>query len=178
LNFSKTFIEDLYLIELNSFKDNRGLFVKTFYTEIFVLNGLESSICESFYSVSHKNVIRGMHFQIPPDDHAKLVSLISGRIIDVVLDIRKESKTFGKYFSIELGESVRNSLYIGRGLAHGFLSLEDNSIVEYHTTSLHSQFSEMGIHYDSFGFEWNADNPIVSERDNNFIRFDQFNSPF
>jgi dTDP-4-dehydrorhamnose 3,5-epimerase/CDP-3, 6-dideoxy-D-glycero-D-glycero-4-hexulose-5-epimerase len=119
-----------------------------------------------------------MHFQIPPDEHAKLVYLISGRIIDVVLDIRKESETFGQFFYTELTSDKRQGLYIGNGLAHGFIALEDNSIVEYHTTSTHSATNETGILFNSFGFNWNLSDPILSERDMNFTTFKNFNSPF
>ena len=119
-----------------------------------------------------------MHFQIPPDEHAKLVYLISGRIIDVVLDIRKESETFGQFFYIELTPDKRQGLYIGKGLAHGFIALEDNSIVEYHTTSTYSATNETGILFNSFGFNWNLSDPVLSERDMNFTSFKNFNSPF
>ncbi len=173
-----TYIEDLFIIEHNTISDNRGQFVKTFHAADFSLNGLETGFCESFYSISNKNVIRGMHFQLPPNEHIKLVHLISGRICDVVLDIRRKSSTYGKFFSIELEGSSKRSLYIGKGLAHGFLSLAENSVVEYHTSSLHNPTSDFGIHFDSFGFNWNTLHPIVSLRDKNFLYFKHFESPF
>lgn len=178
MEINETFIQNLYLINYKSFNDNRGEFVKTIHSNYFQERGLEYTFNESFFSVSNKNVIRGMHFQVPPDEHSKLIYLISGRIIDVVLDIRKQSPTYGKYFCIELSTQLRQGLYIGKGLAHGFLSLTDNSVVEYHTTSVQSTQNESGIHFDSFGFDWNSKDPIISDRDLNFKSFHIFNSPF
>ncbi|MFC5285203.1 dTDP-4-dehydrorhamnose 3,5-epimerase family protein [Pedobacter alpinus] len=173
-----TFISDLYLIKLNQISDLRGSFTKTIHKETFDTYSIDSNFTESFYSKSHKNVIRGMHFQIPPDDHSKLVYLISGSILDVILDIRKESPTYGKFFSIVITADNPQAIYIGKGLAHGFKSLEDNSVVEYHTTTSHSKQNETGIKYSSFGFDWGSENDILSERDLNFKNFIDFNSPF
>lgn len=178
MKITESFIKDLYLLDYFSFKDARGEFIKTIHASIFEEHGLESRFDESFYSISNKNVIRGMHFQVPPDEHAKLIYLISGRIIDVVLDIRKESETFGQFFYTELTSDKRQGLYIGKGLAHGFIALEDNSIVEYHTTSTYSATNETGILFNSFGFNWNLTDPVLSERDMNFTSFKNFNSPF
>jgi dTDP-4-dehydrorhamnose 3,5-epimerase/CDP-3, 6-dideoxy-D-glycero-D-glycero-4-hexulose-5-epimerase len=178
MKISETLIKGLYLLDYLSFTDTRGEFIKTIHASIFEEHGLDYKFDESFYSISNKNVIRGMHFQIPPDEHSKLVYLISGRIIDVVLDIRKESETYGKFFHTELSSDKRKGLYIGKGLAHGFIALEDNSIVEYHTTTVHSAINETGILFNSFGFNWNLSNPILSERDMNFTPFKNFKSPF
>ncbi len=175
----ETDIEGLFVLEYNCFNDHRGNFVKTIHQETFNNFGLDSDFKESFYSISKKNVIRGMHFQIPPDDHSKLVYVVSGKILDVVLDIRINSKTFGNYFSIEIDSKKPVGIYIGKGLAHGFLSLNDESIVEYHTTTPHSALNETGINYDSFNFNWNGiKNPIISDRDLNFETFKNYKSPF
>ena len=178
MKITETFISDLYLIDYFSYLDIRGEFVKTIHSNSFQANGLEYAFKESFFSISNKNVIRGMHFQIPPDDHTKLVYLINGKIIDVVLDIRKNSMTYGQYFIIELSSNKRQGLYIGKGLAHGFISVVENSIVSYHTTKVHSVLNEKGILYNSFGFDWGIIHPIISERDSLFPSFDNFNSPF
>lgn len=178
MTIENTFIDNLFLIDFGMFKDKRGEFVKTINSESFNMFGLEYKFEESFFSVSGKNVIRGMHFQIPPDDHCKLVYCVKGRIIDVVLDIRKDSKTFGKYLTLELSDEKRMGLYIGKGLAHGFLSLTDDSIVEYHTTTPYSAVNEAGIKFDSFGCYWNVDSPILSDRDLNFPTFEDYKSPF
>ena len=179
MTIEPTFISDLYTIKLNQTIDLRGFFVKTIHKETFENTPfLDSNFTESFYSKSHKNVIRGMHFQIPPDDHCKLVYLISGSILDVILDIRKDSKTYGKYFTIIITDENPMAIYIGKGLAHGFRSLEDNSIVEYHTTTSHSKVNETGLRYNSFGFDWEVENPIISERDLSFIKFSDYTSQF
>lgn len=162
---------DLFLLEYHIHRDIRGEFVKTIHDDVFQSNGLNYLFVENYFSVSHKNVIRGMHFQHPPHAHAKLVYAVTGRTLDVVLDIRKSSATYGEFFSVELSAEKRNAIYIGKGFAHGFLSLEDNSLVEYHTTTAQNKASEDGIKWDSFGFEWNVENPIISERDLAFQNF-------
>lgn len=173
-----TTFQDLFVMEYNSFQDHRGEFVKTIHAERFRESNLNYLYDESFYSVSNKNVIRGMHYQIPPHDHVKLVYVLTGSILDVVLDIRKESATFGKFFSIELSSKNRKGIYIGKGFAHGFMSLEDNTTVEYHTSTVQSSASEAGIKFNSFGYDWGIKNPILSSRDLEFKSFDQILSPF
>ena len=174
----ETHIAGLYLINYFSNKDSRGEFIKTIHASSFEKSNLDFRFQESFFSVSNKNVIRGMHFQIPPDDQNKLVFLIKGRIVDVVIDLRKQSMTFGQYFVAELTESKRQGLYIGKGMAHGFLSLEDNSIVEYHTSTIHNIKTDLGIHYNSFGYDWGVSKPIISDRDLSFPFLNKFISPF
>lgn len=163
--------DDLFILEYNIFRDTRGEFVKTIHDDVFRSHGLDYLFVENYFSVSHKNVIRGMHFQNQPHDHAKLVYAVTGRTLDVVLDIRKSSPTYGEYYSVKLSAEKRNAIYIGKGFAHGFLSLEDNSLVEYHTTTAQNKAAEAGIKWDSFGFEWNVENPIISERDQAFGNF-------
>ena len=174
----KTNLEGLFLIQSNVFKDQRGIFVKTFHKEIFKENGLETDFRESFFSISKKNVIRGMHFQLPPDEHVKLVYCVYGKVLDVVVDIRNNSPTYGESFSVELTEDNGNILYIPKGFAHGFKSLMDNSVVVYMTTKEYSPENDTGIRWDSFGFNWQVDNPILSERDKNFLPLLEFRSPF
>jgi dTDP-4-dehydrorhamnose 3,5-epimerase len=139
MEFIKTKLEGVFIIQPKKFSDLRGVFVKTIHEETFASIGLSCKFKESFYSVSKKNVIRGMHFQIPDEDHDKLVYTVKGIIIDVILDLRKQSPTFGQYIAEELSEENRRSVYIPKGLAHGFLSLENDTIVEYHTTTVQSR---------------------------------------
>jgi dTDP-4-dehydrorhamnose 3,5-epimerase len=173
MNIITTPFNDLFVIEYASFKDNRGEFVKTIHDKNFSDAGLDYHFAESFYSISNKNVIRGMHYQIQPSDHHKLVYVVSGGIIDVVVDLRWNSETFGKFFSVELSDQNRKGIYISKGFAHGFLALNDNTIVEYHTSTSQSKAHEEGIRWDSFGFEWNVSEPILSYRDQQFNLFDQ-----
>ncbi len=171
MEIESTFIQGLKLIHLKKFKDQRGSFIKIFNSDFFKVNGLETAFKESYYSISSKNVIRGMHFQVPPEEHIKLVYLNAGRMLDVVLDIRKTSATYGQYFSIELNTETPVLLYIPVGCAHGFLSLEDNVMVTYLQTSCYNNICDKGIKYNSFGMDWKVWNPIISERDSNFPDF-------
>jgi len=170
-----TFIQGLKLIHLKEFKDNRGSFIKVFNEDFFAENGLETNFKESYYSISAKNVIRGMHFQIPPFEHTKLVYLNKGNILDAVLDIRKSSPTFGQHFSMELNTENLVLVYIPVGCAHGFLSLEDNTIVTYLQTSCYNKACDKGIKYNSFGMKWKTENLTMSERDLDFPDFKDYN---
>ena len=178
MNIIKTPFEGLYIIETVNFKDNRGAFQKLFNREFFEQNELECDFCEFYYSVNHKNVIRGMHFQLPPYDHTKLVYVSKGKILDVVVDIRKNSATFGKHYKIELDDERGKYLYIPKGFAHGFCSLEEGSIVNYAQTSCYSPTHDCGILQSSCGIDWGISSPIVSGRDLTFDKLSDFNSPF
>jgi dTDP-4-dehydrorhamnose 3,5-epimerase/CDP-3, 6-dideoxy-D-glycero-D-glycero-4-hexulose-5-epimerase len=174
----KTGFEGLYIIEGNIFDDLRGLFLKTFNQSIFEDLSLETNYKERYYSKSYKNVIRGMHFQTPPFDHVKIVNVLQGKILDVVIDIRKNSPTYKKYFSVELNDKDGRFLYISKGFAHGFKALTDNAIVEYNQTTEYNRECDCGIRWDSFGFDWQLSNPIISERDSNFQTLNDYSSPF
>lgn len=178
MTFRKTTLSGCYLIEQRPFVDARGCFIKTFHQELFASQGLYFSLIEQFFSVSHKHVVRGMHFQTPPNDHIKLVTCISGRALDVVLDIRRDSPTYGQYFSVDLFPESGVSLWIPKGLAHGFLSLEDNTCMVYNTTTAHAPESDAGIHWNSFGFSWPVGDFVISDRDSKHPSFQSFISPF
>lgn len=171
-------IEGLKIIRLNKFFDNRGSFTKIFNDSFFTDNGLRTDFKESYFSVSEKNVIRGMHFQIPPSEHIKLVFVNQGSITDVVLDIRKNSASFGKFFSLNVSADSPVLIYIPVGCAHGFLSLENQTIVSYMQTTVYNQACDKGIHFNSFGFNWNVEDYICSKRDLEFPTLDEFDSPF
>lgn len=168
MNVNKTNIEGVYEIESKHIEDVRGRFVKTFNVDFFATEGLESNFKESFYSHSKKNVLRGMHFQKPPYDHAKLVYVVLGEILDVVVDIREDSETFGQYYKTILSDQDATSLYIGKGFAHGFLTLSKKATVIYMTSSVHNLAADSGVRWDSFGFDWPVADPIVSARDKAF----------
>lgn len=168
MNIIKTNLDGVFEIENNIFEDQRGSFVKTLHADTFTDNGLDADFKESFYSVSKKNVLRGMHYQLPPYDHSKLVYVISGKILDVVVDIREGSETFGKYYSTELSCLNGKSLYIGKGFAHGFLTLSESATVVYMTTTVHNPESDTGVRWDGFGYEWPVSSPIISSRDKGF----------
>lgn len=173
-----TNIIGLKILEPEIFEDGRGKFIKTFTNDFFKNNELDIDIKETYYSISHKNVIRGMHFQTPPYEHIKLVYVPAGIIIDVVLDIRKNSSTFGEYFSCELSSDNGKVLIIPKGLAHGFKSLQDNTNVTYMQTSCYVPNNDYGVRYDSFGFDWKCVSPKISDRDLIFPTFKEFDTPF
>ncbi len=173
-----TSIINAFIIKPKIFKDERGIFVKTFHKDIFKQYGLTGDFKESFYSTSKKNVIRGMHFQIPPHDHVKIVYVTKGSILDVILDIRVGSPTYGKYVVQELSAENGFIVYIPKGCAHGFLSLEDDSCVIYLHSTTYEAECDTGIRYDSFGLDWGVNKPTISKRDQNLIEFESFDSPF
>ncbi|MBQ6779626.1 MAG: dTDP-4-dehydrorhamnose 3,5-epimerase [Treponema sp.] len=173
-----TGFDGLKIIETNHFQDERGLFHKYFSKNEFAHLGLDIEFEESYYSINKKGVIRGMHFQIPPAAHTKLVYVTYGKIIDVCLDIRKNSVTYGKYFSIELSGNIGRCIYIPKGFAHGFVSLKDRTCVHYMQTSCYSKEYDCGIRYDSFGYDWNVQNPVLSYRDEQHPKFMNFTTPF
>ncbi len=168
------------VINLPYSSDNRGTFIKTFSSDLLAeitRNGIEFVLRESYYTFSKRGVIRGMHFQLPPHDHHKLVHVISGKILDTVLDIRKNSPDYGKFFQFELSAKTSEALLIPSGFAHGFCALEDSTVQYYQTTSYAPKY-DSGIRYDSFGLDWKNPNPIISERDLNFDLFNNFITPF
>jgi dTDP-4-dehydrorhamnose 3,5-epimerase/CDP-3, 6-dideoxy-D-glycero-D-glycero-4-hexulose-5-epimerase len=171
-------VAGLFLLSNSLFRDERGSFKKVFSKDMFDKLLLNTDFAELYYSINKENVIRGMHFQKHPMDHVKMVYVISGRIHDVCLDLRINSKTFGKYFDCILSGNDCNYLYIPKGIAHGFASLEDNTIVHYAQTSCYSQEYDSGIRYDSFGFTWGVPNPIVSDRDKSLPELADFHAVF
>lgn len=174
MKVNATKFEGVYLIENFNAEDDRGFFVKTYNEDCFRENGLCTDFKESFYSVSKKDTIRGMHFQLPPDDHVKLVYVIRGAIEDVLLDLRSESKTYGESIQFDMDSRDRVSLYIPKGIAHGFKSTRDNATVVYNVSSVHNPESDAGIKYDSFGHDWELKSPFLSHRDQSFITFEAF----
>lgn len=176
--FQKTAIESCYIFKSSLFKDLRGSFTKVFSTAAFQEIGMNIPVAEVFVSNSHQNVLRGMHFQVPPQDQVKIVSCLSGRILDVVLDLRKKSATYGQAFGFELSPAQESTLIIPRGCAHGFYSFEDNSIVSYVVETNHDKAADQGVLWSSFDFEWPAKNPIVSVRDAQLPSLKDFANPF
>ena len=174
----KTRFEGLFILQTVNFQDNRGGFQKLFNYDFFKENGLDYDFREFYYSVNKKDVVRGMHFQTPPFDHTKVVYVSKGKIKDVVVDIRKNSATYGQYFDIELDDQKGQYLYIPKGFAHGFLSLEDGSIVNYAQTTCYAKDNDCGIDSLSVGYDWGAENVIRSGRDLTFEKLSDFNSPF
>ena len=168
----------LYVLQTVNFQDNRGGFQKLFNFDSFKENGLDYDFKEFYYSVNKRDVVRGMHFQTPPFDHTKVVYVSRGKIKDVVVDIRKNSVTYGKCFDIELNAQNGLYLYIPKGFAHGFLSLEDGSMVNYAQTSCYGKEHDCGVDSMSVGYDWGIESPIRSGRDLTFEKLSNFKSPF
>lgn len=168
-----------YLVQPRVFRDPRGGFVKTFNQDLFRQLGLPCfAMAEEFWSNSAKDVLRGMHFQLPPEDHDKAVACLAGEVLDVLLDLRKGEPTFGKSWSTRLTAENGRVLLIPRGIAHGFLSLQEGSVMLYKTSTVHAPKSDAGIRWDSFGFAWPVATPILSGRDQGHPSFADFASPF
>lgn len=178
MNIENTSIENLLLIRQFRLDDARGVFVKTFHNTTMKAHGIDFHCKESIYSVSSKDVIRGMHFHHPPHQHAKIVFCTQGSILDVALDLRKNSATSGQYFSTELSFANNHALYIPAGFAHGFLTTTETATAFYFIDGEYASASDDGIRYDSFGFDWGVENPILSPRDLQFQTLENFNSPF
>lgn len=168
MKISETKIKDLYIIDTNIFKDDRGWF-----SEIFVESKFENTIGKiRFVQENHsyskeKNTLRGLHFQNHPKAQSKLVRCTKGKILDVAVDLRKDSETYLKYFSVILSEENKKQLFIPKGFAHGFLTLEDNSEVQYKVDEYYFKEFDRSIRYDDsrIGVSWNTDNPITSKKD-------------
>lgn len=160
------------------FSDNRGRFVKTFHEEVFAQAGLETNFAEEYYSVSHKGVLRGLHFQKPPREHTKVVYCVHGEVMDVVVDLRVGSPTYGKYDIFDLNSDKANMIYIPKGLAHGFYVKSNQAILIYKVTTVYSPENDTGIRWDSVGIPWPNDNPIMSERDRMLPAFEEMQNIF
>ncbi|RRV12934.1 dTDP-4-keto-6-deoxy-D-glucose epimerase [Stutzerimonas xanthomarina] len=178
MELQETGFAGCFELQGNVFKDIRGSFVKTYQHDIFAALGLSTDWKEEYYSVSGKDVIRGMHFQTPPADHAKLVYCLQGEVLDVVLDLRVNSPTFLQCLSFRLSPQQGNSIYIPSGMAHGFLSLTEGSVMQYKVTSEYSPRHDAGVLWSSIDFDWPVDKPVVSTRDEQHPVLTKFISPF
>ena len=180
MKINKTFIEDLLIIEPQLFKDDRG-----FFYESYNKNNLDKVINIVFVqdneSKSDKGVIRGLHFQAPPFEQTKLVRCISGNILDVAVDLRTSSKTYGKFFSIELSSENNKQLFVPKGFAHGFQVLSETAIVNYKVDNFYNPKFDSGIIWNDkdLSINWNLDlKPILSAKDLKLISFKELKSPF
>ncbi len=157
------------------FDDARGRFVKVFHAPSLRKLGLETDFVETYYSKSGQGVLRGLHYQAPPHDHAKLVHCSEGRVLDVLVDLRAESTTFGAYECLELDAESAHVIYIPRGIAHGFLVTTDSATLHYQTTSVYVPESDRGIRWDTVGIPWPENLvPVVSDRDQAFPIWEEY----
>lgn len=175
-----TGIEGLWVIKPKVFADARGYFFESYNKDLFTQNGLNLNFVQDNQSLSHKGVLRGLHFQNPPFAQGKLVRVITGAVYDVAVDIRKNSPTYGKSFGAELTEENKMMMYIPEGFAHGFLTLKDNTIFSYKCTNFYNKASEDSIKWNdpTVGIKWNVENPLLSEKDISGKDFKDYKSQF
>lgn len=178
MNFLPTDISGCFEIIPNIFTDDRGRFVKTFHREFFEQQGLETEWREEYYSTSHKRVLRGLHFHLPPHDHAKLVYCTSGEVLDAVLDVRVGSPSYGVHVLFHLNAKNAHMVYIPKGCAHGFYTLSEQATMMYKVSTVYSPDHDAGLLWNSVGIAWPDFHPTTSARDSQFPPFGLFNSPF
>lgn len=172
-----TALPGLHRIETKRFVDERGLFHKLYHPALAEAAGEAFVAAEIFYSVSEERVVRGMHFQSPPHHYTKLVFCLSGKILDVVLDLRP-GPGYGHFMTFDLKAGTHRGLWIPPGCAHGFLSLTAGATVVYAVSAAHHPRHDAGIRWDSFGFNWPVELPIISARDRALPPFQDFQTPF
>lgn len=181
MEFLATGIAGCVEIRPRRFTDLRGTFVKTFHAALFAGHGLNTHWDELFWSCSQRGVLRGLHVQLPPADHAKLVHCVFGIVWDVALDLRRSSPTYGQHVARKLSADNAAMLYIPCGMAHGFLTLSTHAVVCYAVESVHSPEHDSGVRWDSCGIPWplaGVGQPIISDRDAALPAFADFPSVF
>ncbi|HLG03092.1 MAG TPA: dTDP-4-dehydrorhamnose 3,5-epimerase [Bacteroidia bacterium] len=175
-----TFIDGLFVIHPRVFEDSRGYFYESWNRKTFGAAGINADFVQDNQSLSQKNVLRGLHFQNPPHAQAKLVRVITGSVLDVVVDIRKNSPTYGKHFDVVLSEKNKLMFFIPEGFAHGFLTLEDNTLFSYKCAGYYNKNAEDTLLWNDpdIGIDWGATDPVLSEKDIAGKPFKNFVSQF
>ena len=182
MKFIETAIEKVYIIEPSIFGDDRGYFLESFKLKEFEENVCPIKFIQDNESKSSKGVLRGLHFQKPPFDQAKLVRCIKGRVLDVAVDIRKGSPTYGKHVAVELTEENKRQLFVPRGFAHGFSVLSETAVFAYKLDNNYAPDYDAGLKYDDadLNIDWglSEEEVLLSEKDKNLPSFKDFDSPF
>lgn len=172
----------LYILEPTVFEDHRGYFMESYNYKKLSENGIEFNFVQDNQSKSSYGVLRGLHFQNPPHDQTKLIRAVSGRILDAVVDIRKSSATYGKYFSIELSAENKKQLLVPKGFAHGFSVLSETAEILYKCDAYYNKESEGGLMFDdsAFNIDWQVphEKTLLSEKDKAYSSFESFKSQF
>jgi dTDP-4-dehydrorhamnose 3,5-epimerase len=181
LELKRTEIEDVILLEPTVFGDERGYFLESFslqrWTNLFQK---APAFVQDNESMSQKGVLRGLHFQQEPYAQGKLVRVVKGAVLDVAVDIRSGSPTYGQHITAKLTGENKNQIYVPPGFAHGFVTLEDDTIFSYKCTNYYNKESEGGLMWNDpdLNIDWGVADPILSEKDTAYVRFAEFNSPF
>jgi len=180
MEITKTPIEGLLIIQPKVFGDDRGYFFESFRLDKLRENGVNLDFVQDNESMSGKGILRGLHFQNPPFAQGKLVRVIKGKVLDVAVDIRKNSRTFGKWHSIILSEENKTIFWIPPGFAHGFHSMEDNTLFQYKCTNYYNKESEGSILWNDpdLNIDWAISNPLISDKDKNVPLFKDLQSKF
>lgn len=169
MEIEKTTIEDLLILTPKIFEDERGYFFESYNEALFEKNGINIKFIQDNQSFSRYGVIRGLHLQLPPFAQTKLVRALQGEILDVAVDVRKDSKTYGQHFSIHLSEENKKQLLIPQGFAHGFSVLSPTAVVSYKVDQIYNKDSERGIRFNdsTLNIDWEIDSKksIVSAKD-------------
>lgn len=176
----KTPIEGLLVLQPKIWHDERGYFFESFRSDVFEKLNIEVNFVQDNQSLSQRGTIRGLHFQQAPYEQGKLVRVVQGKVLDVALDIRKNSPTYGQYYSIELSAENQTQFYIPPGFAHGFSTLEDNTIFCYKCTNYYHKASEGGVLFNdpALGIDWKVEGLFVSDKDKELPLLKDFVSPF
>jgi dTDP-4-dehydrorhamnose 3,5-epimerase len=178
MQIEKTDFEGVFIIKPKVFLDKRGYFMETYKKKEY--DFLKVNFVQDNLSKSKKNVLRGLHFQKPPFAQDKLVSVVKGAVLDVIVDLRKNQKTFGKYFAVKLSAKNKKQLFIPKGFAHGFVSLKKGTIFTYKCSNVYHAYSEVSINPldEKLNINWQVKNLIISEKDKKGIDFSTLESPF
>lgn len=180
MKIEKTAIEGVLIIRPDVFADQRGYFMESYSEKKWKEAGLEYTFVQDNESCSSRNVLRGLHFQKPPFAQDKIVRVIQGAVMDVAVDLRKGSPTYGKHVCVELTAENKLQFFLPAGMAHGFVTREDNTIFAYKVTAPYAPQTEGCIRWDDpdLGIEWNCENPILSAKDQEGLLLKDFISPF
>jgi dTDP-4-dehydrorhamnose 3,5-epimerase len=171
MRFIPTNLKDAYILEPEKLEDERGFFARTWCQKEFSERGLDANLVQCSISFNKKKgTLRGMHFQLPPFAETKLVRCTKGAIYDVILDLRQDSETFLQWVGVELTAENRNALYVPKGFAHGFQTLEDNTEVFYQISEFYAPECSRGVRWDdpTFNITWQQPVSVISERDRNY----------
>lgn len=182
MKFIETPIKDLFVIEPNLWKDDRGYFYESYSQQKFAEVGITDTFVQDNQSLSQRGTLRGLHAQNYPSAQGKLVRVITGSVLDVAVDIRKSSPTYGQHFSIELSANTHTMLWIPVGFLHGFITLENNTIFSYKVSALYNKTAEIGVIWNDsdLNIDWNikTDDIVLSAKDELLPKFKKFESPF
>lgn len=182
MEFIKTKFEGAFVIQPKVFEDHRGFFLESYSKELFAKNGITADFVQDNHSLSvEKGVLRGLHFQLPPNAQAKLVRVVAGSVYDVIVDLRKDSATFGEWEGFELSAENKKMLFVPRGFAHAFCTLEENTEFVYKVDGRYAPESDSGIVWNdpTLAIKWPIEGePIISQKDANLQKFKDFKTPF